>query len=159
MSLKSMLSDKPLPRVLLLITKNSSTKPKRDKLKNFFCNTTELSSSLTQEDANLKSTVVQVPEQDIKNLIDDWLFFYKLSHFLHLIHKSYKTFALLFFLKVISFFILIYEISNQNQYYYLQKIGKFSTLSFQKFFNCKFTSYFWQFRNKNSLIKFNMELF
>ena len=32
---------------------------------------TELSSSLIQEDANLKSTVVQVPEPDIKNLIDD----------------------------------------------------------------------------------------
>ena len=71
MSLKSMPLDKPLPKVLLLITKNSSTKLKRDKLRSFFCNMTELSSSLTQEDANPKSTVDQVLEPDIKNLTDD----------------------------------------------------------------------------------------
>mgnify|MGYP000846047675 FL=1 len=71
MSLKFMPSDKPLPKVLSLITKNLLTKLKRDKLKSFFYNTTELSLSLIQEDANLKSTVVQVPEPDIKNLIDD----------------------------------------------------------------------------------------
>jgi hypothetical protein len=55
-------------------------KHKKDKLKNFFFNMTELSWLLIQEDANLKSTVVQVPEQDIKNLIDDYMF-YKLSSF------------------------------------------------------------------------------
>jgi len=55
-------------------------KHKKDKLKNFFFNMTELSWLLIQEDVNLKSTVVQVPEQDIKNLIDDYMF-YKLSSF------------------------------------------------------------------------------
>lgn len=70
---KFTLSDKPLVKVLLLITKNSSTKPKKDKLNNFFCNTIEACWLLTQEDANLKSMVDPEPEPDIKNLIDDYI--------------------------------------------------------------------------------------
>jgi hypothetical protein len=71
MSLKSMLSDKPSQKELLLIIKNSLTRLKKDKSKNFFFNMTELFLLLIQEDANLKSTVDLVLEPDIKNLIDD----------------------------------------------------------------------------------------
>lgn len=74
MSLKSTPSDRQSPKELLLTTKNSSTKHKKDKSKSFFFNMTDLFWSLTQEDANPKSTVVQAPDPDTKNLTDDWSF-------------------------------------------------------------------------------------
>lgn len=73
MLLKSMLSDKPSPKELSLTIKNSLTKLKKDKSRSSCFNMTEPSWSLTQEDANQRSTVVQVPELDTKNLIDDSL--------------------------------------------------------------------------------------
>lgn len=80
-------SDKPLPKVLLLTTKNSSMKHKKDKSKNFFFNTTEACWSLTQEDANQRSTEVQVPEPDTKSLTDDWSFI----NYLHSIFMNQIT--------------------------------------------------------------------
>lgn len=71
MSPKSTPSDKLLLKVSLLTIKNSLTRLKKDKLKSFSFNTTELFWLLTQEDANLKNTVDLVPEPDIKNLTDD----------------------------------------------------------------------------------------
>lgn len=74
MLLKFMQSDKPLPRELSPTTKSLLMRHKKDKSKNFYFNTTEASWSLTQEDANLKSTEDQVPEPDIKSLTDDCSF-------------------------------------------------------------------------------------
>ena len=71
---KSTPSDSPLPRESSPTTKNSSTRLKKDKSKSSFFNTTDLSWSLTQEDANLRSTVVPAQEPDTKNLTDDWPF-------------------------------------------------------------------------------------
>ncbi len=74
MLLKFTLSDKPSPRVSLPTTKSSLTRHKKDKSRSCFFSMTGLCWSLTQEDANPKSTVVQVPELDTKNLTDDWSF-------------------------------------------------------------------------------------
>jgi hypothetical protein len=100
MLLKSMPSDKPSPRVSLLTIKNSSMRHKKDKSRSFFFNMTELSWSLTQEDANPKSTVDQVLEPDIKNLTDDCSFI----NYLHIffIFLIFTFLCLLYFVIVIK---------------------------------------------------------
>ncbi len=101
--LKSMPSDNPSQRELLLTTKNLSTKHKKDKSKNFFFNTTELSWSLTQEDASPRNMVDQVPEPDIKNLTDDCSFI-KLSSYYYLLYTIYLL--LTSYLLLLTYYIL-----------------------------------------------------
>lgn len=68
---KSMPLDKLYQKESLLTIKNTSMNHKKEKSKNFYSNMTDHFWSLIQEDASLKSTEDQVPEPDIKNLIDD----------------------------------------------------------------------------------------
>ena len=68
--LNFMQSDKLFLRQSSPTTKNSRTSNPREKLRKFFFNTTEPSSSLIQEDLNQRNTAVLVPDPENKNHTD-----------------------------------------------------------------------------------------